>query len=51
MNYRLGLFGFWRNPELTAKQPSAPTNFGLLDQQAALDWIHKYIQYFGGLTV
>jgi len=48
LNYRLGIFGFWMHPELTARQPDFPTNFGLLDQQLAIKWIQKNIEYFGG---
>lgn len=48
LNYRLGLFGFWRHKELTAVSPDAPTNFGLFDQIAALEWVNKNIGYFGG---
>ena len=48
LNYRLGLFGFFAHPELTAADPENPTNFGLLDQIVALKWIKKYISYFGG---
>lgn len=48
LNYRLGLFGFYRNAALTAEQPSAPANHGLLDQRAALLWIQQHIASFGG---
>ncbi len=37
MNYRLGVFGFFSHPELTADSPHrASGNYGLLDQVAAL---------------
>ncbi len=49
MNYRLGVFGFFAHPELTAESPQhASGNYGLLDQAAALDWVHKNIASFGG---
>ena len=48
VNYRLNLFGFLAHPELTAAQPDAPTNFGLLDQQAGLRWVKRNIAAFGG---
>lgn len=48
LSYRLGLLGFWTHAELTQQQPEHPTNFGLLDQRAALLWLQKYISYFGG---
>lgn len=46
VNYRLGPFGFFRTPELAAQ--SAPVNFGLQDQQAALRWVRDDIERFGG---
>ncbi|RZI86741.1 MAG: carboxylesterase family protein [Rubrivivax sp.] len=46
INYRLGPFGFFRTPELAAQ--SAPVNFGLQDQQAALRWVRDEIDRFGG---
>ena len=46
--YRLGVFGFFAHPDLTKKDPAHPTNFGLLDQQAALMWVHRNISAFGG---
>ena len=49
MNYRLGIFGFFSHPELTKESPHhASGNYGLLDQAAALEWVHKNIAEFGG---
>lgn len=48
VNYRLNAFGFLAHPELTAKQPEAPTNFGFLDQQAGIKWVIRNIAAFGG---
>ena len=49
MNYRLGIFGFFAHPELTAESPHhASGNYGLLDQTAALHWVKANIAAFGG---
>jgi para-nitrobenzyl esterase len=49
MNYRLGIFGFFTHPELAAQSPHhAAGNYGLLDQLAALQWVHDNIAAFGG---
>lgn len=48
VNYRLNSFGFLAHPELTAEAPGAPTNFGLLDQQAGIKWVKRNIASFGG---
>jgi para-nitrobenzyl esterase len=49
MNYRLGIFGFFAHPELTAESPhQASGNYGLLDQAAALAWVKQNIAAFGG---
>jgi para-nitrobenzyl esterase len=49
MNYRLGIFGFFVHPELTAESPHhASGNYGLLDQTAALMWVKNNIAAFGG---
>lgn len=49
MNYRLGIFGFFVNPELTAESPHhASGNYGLMDQNAALKWVKENIAAFGG---
>lgn len=49
MDYRLGIFGFYTHPELTAESPHhASGNYGLLDQAAAIQWVHDNIAAFGG---
>jgi para-nitrobenzyl esterase len=49
INYRLGVLGFFSHPELSAKSPHhASGNYGLLDQIAALEWVHNNIAQFGG---
>ena len=49
MNYRLGIFGFFSHPELTQEsEHHASGNYGLLDQSAALAWVHRNIAAFGG---
>jgi len=49
MNYRLGLFGFFAHPDLAAESPQhAAGNYGLMDQTAALQWVHRNIGAFGG---
>ncbi len=49
INYRVGMFGFFSHPELTAQSPNhASGNQGLLDQVAALQWVNKNIMAFGG---
>ncbi|HVI06163.1 MAG TPA: carboxylesterase family protein [Sphingomicrobium sp.] len=49
VNYRLGIFGFFAHPELTAASPHHSSgNYGLLDQIAALAWVKRNIAAFGG---
>ena len=48
VNYRLAVMGFLAHPEITKENPDAPANFGLLDQQAGLHWVHRNIAAFGG---
>lgn len=49
VNYRLGIFGLFSHPELTKESPHhASGNYGLLDQNAALKWVHDNIAAFGG---
>lgn len=47
-NYRVGLLGFMAHPELTAEQGGHSGNYGYLDQNFALQWIHDNIARFGG---
>jgi carboxylesterase type B len=42
LNYRLGALGF------LAGAPGVPADLGLLDQVAALRWVHDHIGAFGG---
>jgi len=46
VGYRLGIFGFFSHPELAPRVARA--NFGLLDQIAALTYVHQAIAAFGG---
>ena len=49
LNYRLTVFGFFAHPELTRESPHhASGNYGLMDQIAALRWVHENIARFGG---
>lgn len=49
VNYRLGVFGFLAHPELTKESPHHVSgNYALLDQNAALLWVHRNIGAFGG---
>jgi len=49
MNYRVGPLGFLVHPELTTESAHGSSgNYGLLDQIAALQWVHKNIAAFGG---
>jgi para-nitrobenzyl esterase len=48
-NYRLNIFGFLALPELSKESPyKASGNYGMLDQVAALKWVHENISAFGG---
>jgi para-nitrobenzyl esterase len=49
MDYRMGIFGFFSHPGLTAESAHhASGNYGLMDQAAALKWVHDNIAAFGG---
>jgi para-nitrobenzyl esterase len=49
MNYRLGIFGFFAHPWLTAEAKGGPLgNYGIMDQTAALRWVRRNIAAFGG---
>jgi para-nitrobenzyl esterase len=48
MNYRLGPLGFLRLKEITGGKVPSTGNEGLLDQIAALQWVHDNIAAFGG---
>jgi para-nitrobenzyl esterase len=49
INYRLGILGSFSHPQLTQESPHhASGNYGLLDQIAALQWVHQNIAQFGG---
>ena len=48
-NYRVGRFGFFGFPALTAEHPDEPKgNYGYMDQIAALKWVKRNIAAFGG---
>jgi para-nitrobenzyl esterase len=49
LNYRLSIFGFLSHPDLTKESPHhASGNYALMDQIAALRWVHDNIAQFGG---
>lgn len=48
MNYRLGPFGFLAHTALAAEDGRAVGNYGLLDQQLAIDWARRNAAAFGG---
>jgi para-nitrobenzyl esterase len=48
-NYRVGVLGFLAHPELSKESGAGVSgNYGLLDQIAALKWVHDNIAAFGG---
>lgn len=49
INYRVGVFGFLAHPGLSSESENKVSgNYGLLDQVAALKWINRNIEAFGG---
>lgn len=49
INYRLGIFGFFAHPELSAENAGGVSgNYGLTDQIEALKWVKANIAAFGG---
>ena len=48
VNYRLGYLGFLAHPALSAESGNGSGNYGLMDQQAALRWVDRNIERFGG---
>jgi para-nitrobenzyl esterase len=49
MNYRLGPYGFFAHPALTAESSQhASGNYGLMDMLASLRWVKRNIAAFGG---
>jgi carboxylesterase type B len=45
MYYRNGIYGFLSGDEI---QKDGDFNNGIRDQRASLEWVQKYIRYFGG---
>jgi para-nitrobenzyl esterase len=49
INYRVGILGFMAHPDLSKESGNnASGNYGLMDQIAALKWVQKNIDAFGG---
>ena len=49
VNYRLGRFGFFAHPLLSAEDPDElKGNYALMDQICALEWVNRNIWAFGG---
>ncbi len=49
VNYRLGIFGFFAHPALSAEsEHNVSGNYGILDMIAALKWVKNNIAEFGG---
>ncbi len=49
VNYRLGIFGFFAHPALSAESAHHGSgNYGLMDQILALHWVRENIANFGG---
>jgi para-nitrobenzyl esterase len=48
INYRLAAFGFLATSALAAENNGASGNYGIMDQQQALQWVKTNISNFGG---
>lgn len=49
LNYRLGALGFLAHPALSAESAYGGSgNYGIMDQQLALQWVQRNIAAFGG---
>ncbi|ARS52320.1 carboxylesterase/lipase family protein [Kushneria konosiri] len=49
LNYRLGRFGFFAHPALSRESSGQPLgNYAIMDQLAALRWVQRNIDAFGG---
>jgi len=49
INYRLGVFGYMAHPEASAESSAGVSgNYGTSDQIAALEWVKRNIEGFGG---
>lgn len=49
VQHRLGVLGYMAHPELTAESGNnASGNYGMLDLIAALEWVQRNIEAFGG---
>jgi para-nitrobenzyl esterase len=48
INYRLNAFGFLHLADLFGERFAGSGNAGILDQIAALEWVHECISAFGG---
>ena len=46
--YRVGPFGFFAHPQLSAEQGGHSGDYGLMDQIAGLEWVKRNITAFGG---
>ncbi|KIY48452.1 carboxylesterase [Fistulina hepatica ATCC 64428] len=49
MNYRLGPFGFFAHPDLSAESPhNSSGNYAVMDMIASVEWVKAEISNFGG---
>lgn len=48
INYRLGFYGFFAHPELTAEAGGTSGNYALYDMRKACQWVKENISHFGG---